>query len=90
MRCGNRSDLCKFPLRSAGIFHPGSSAEELPDLRPVSYTHLDVYKRQEESGSIDAAILLESLFGIKISGSYLDYKGLLRKYGKSYVQYAYK
>ena len=43
-----------FPTISVSVSYPGASPSELRDsvVRPVSYTHLDVYKRQEVSCTV--------------------------------------
>ena len=44
----------------------------VPDMAPVSYTHLDVYKRQELAAGLNAAVLICGGPGMAYSALALD------------------
>ena len=61
-------------------------------LEPVSYTHLDVYKRQALSGGVDssvAAVLVHRAIGEKLTCVFVDH-GLLRKGEREEVEREFK
>ena len=63
--------LCKIFgfIKECEIYYIGSSEVLPPPLSPVSYTHLDVYKRQVQEIFFYQAVLYKIILGI-VAGAF--------------------
>ena len=66
------SVLVDFTASSAALICPAAPVRELNSPRPVSYTHLDVYKRQEKEALLSYLETLDSRTFLVIVSTYYN------------------